>query len=126
MGVGAQAVYRRLGYLTLASDERYHPVDERIEYFGGRTSGRIVLKGDQPAELSFQRELWFDRDVDGRWLVGVADPTSAPQERLGAIVVKDVAIGLFIELLGQLIADPDKFADEPVLVGPGWIGRWPT
>jgi hypothetical protein len=77
----------------------------------------MLVKGDHPTVLSFQRELWFDRDIDGRWLVGVADPTSVPQERLGAIVVKDVGIGMFIELLGQLIADPERFADEPVVLG---------
>jgi hypothetical protein len=103
-----------------------HHMIERIEYFGGKTHGYIMLKGQQLALRSFQRELWFDRDIDGRWLVGVADTASVPQERIGAIVVKDVAIGMFIELLGQLIADPDKFTDEPVLVGPGWIGRRPN
>jgi hypothetical protein len=95
---------------------------ERIDYFGGQTSGHMMLTGRHPIRLPFERDLWFDRDIDGRWLVGVTDSTGLDQERLGAIVVKDAAVGRFIEMLGELIADRDKFTEEPVLVGPGWIG----
>jgi hypothetical protein len=45
---------------------------------------------------------------------------------MGAIVVKDAAIGRFIDMLGELIADPDRFADEPRLIGPPWIVRLPN
>jgi hypothetical protein len=76
------------------------------------------VESPQRHHIPFERELWFDRDIDGRWLVGVVDTTTVAQERIGAIVVRDVAIGQFIELLGQLVANPDRFADEPVLAGP--------
>jgi hypothetical protein len=54
-----------------------------IEYFGGMTHGRILL------ENKHREELWFDRDIDGRWFVGVTGPNTADEENIGAIVVRD-------------------------------------
>lgn len=81
----------------------------------------MLLAGDQAERRSFHRELWFDRDIDGRWLVGAYDPTAPDPDGMGAIVVKDEHISRFIELLGELVAHPHRFADEPQVVGPPWV-----
>ena len=101
-------------------------MSKRIGYFGGKTHGRIILENGHREDVWFDRELWFDRDIDGRWLVGVTDPDSSEEEHTGAIVVKDATVSAFIDLLGRLIADPDTFADEPVLIGPAWEGHSPN
>jgi hypothetical protein len=100
-------------------------MSKHIGYFGGKTHGRILLENGHKEELWLDRELWFDRDIDGRWLVGVTDPNTAAEENIGAIVVKDATVTAFIELLGKLFTEPDTFADEPVLIGPAWDGRLP-
>ena len=89
-------------------------MEHRPGYFGG--SMRVYMDiGHQPETL-LDRELWFDLDIDGRGLVGVngADPAGEPM--MGAVIVRDKAIGYFIETLGQLIANPAEFAHDPVLM----------
>jgi hypothetical protein len=100
-------------------------MSKHVGYFGGKTRGRITLEDGTREDFWFDRELWFDRDINGRWLVGVTDPDASEGQDTGAIVVKDETVSAFIELLGKLIRDPDRFADEPVLLGPAWDGNWP-
>jgi hypothetical protein len=92
-------------------------MNKRIGYFGGKTHGRILLENGHREELWFDREVWFDRDIDGRWLVGVSDQDTSDEKHTGAIVVKDETVIAFIEMLGKMIVEPDKFADEPVIIG---------
>lgn len=90
---------------------------KHVGYFGGRFRGHITLENGQREVLPFSRELWFDKDIDGRWLIGVVD--TADTGRTGAIVVRDATVSAFIEILGNLVADPEQFADELVLHGSG-------
>jgi hypothetical protein len=90
-------------------------MSKRIGYFGGRTHGHILLEDASREEVWFNRELWFDRDIDGRWLVGVTDPPTSAEANTGAIVVRNQTVAVFIELLGKLVIEPENFADEPAL-----------
>jgi hypothetical protein len=80
---------------------------------------RIVPK-DGRAPIQVHRELWFDQDIDGKWLVVASkDGATGPDgdhdydADVGAIVVTDPRVVAFIELLGELVADPARFAHEP-------------
>lgn len=95
---------------------------EKIDIISGSASGHVVLRGDRSDRREFQRELWFDRDINGRWLVGVADQDQHQGDCRGAIIVKDPGVSQFIELLGELLCDPEKFSDEPVFEGPHRFG----
>jgi hypothetical protein len=90
---------------------------KNVAYFGGTIYGRVTLEDGHREDHQVVRELWFDKDFDGRWLVGVTN--TAGEDKTGAIVVRDATIGAFIEMLGNLIIGPEQFADEPVLSGPG-------
>lgn len=63
------------------------------------------------------RELWFDRDIDGRWIVGVTEIGSDHDEWLGSIVGRVEALGQFIDQLGKLLADAGQFVHELDLPG---------
>jgi hypothetical protein len=90
-------------------------MNERLEYFGGMMHVRMTVE-ERPSDVTwFDREFWFDRDIDGRWLVGVTGTGQGDEDDLGAIVVKDKTIIAFIESLGNLIANPAQFSGEPVL-----------
>jgi hypothetical protein len=86
------------------------------EYFGGIM--RVQMDNGHHEEIWLDRNLWFDLDIDGRWLVGVTGPDPTDETLIGAIVVRDRTMCRFIEMLGRLIADPSQFAGEPVLLGP--------
>lgn len=98
-----------------------------IQFFGGATKGQVTIGNGHSETWEIDRDLWFDRDIDGRWLVwaGRRDVGLLPGDRdgnedTGAIVVKDPCAIAFIELLGDLIANPAKFRDEPTFpVGSG-------
>ncbi len=68
-----------------------------------------------PITLSLSRCLYFDRDIDGGWLVWTAGPDDLDDEvvEMGAIVVRDPAVIAFLEQLGQLLVAPQRFAHEP-------------
>lgn len=99
---------------------------KQIQYLGGITHGHIILENSHEEIVWFGRELWFDRDIDGRWLVGVTTQRPSGEETTGAIVVKDATVGAFIQLLGKLVADPEQFADQPLTIGPAWDARLPA
>jgi hypothetical protein len=99
---------------------------QHIGYFAGKTTYHLVLEDGHQEELWLEREFWFDRDIDGRWLVGAAKARRPGDEITGAIVVKDPTVTAFIELLGTLVAEPERFADEKLTIGPAWDGRLPT
>lgn len=96
-----------------------------IQFFGGTTRGQVTIGNGESETWAITRDLWFDRDIDGRWLVwaGRRDAAALPgdsegNEDTGAIIVKDPIAIAFIEMLGELIADPAKFRDEPTFSCP--------
>ncbi len=98
---------------------------QSIRFFGGTTHGQITVENGHSETWTFDRDVWFDRDIDGRWLVwaGRHNATALPDEvegegATGAIVVKDPTVIAFIDLLGELIADPARFRDEPTFSCP--------
>ncbi len=91
-----------------------------IQFFGGATRGQVTIENGHSETWTVNRDVWFDRDIDGGWLVwaGRRDEAAVPgtdeeNNDIGAIVVKDPSAIAFIELLGELIADPARFRDEP-------------
>ncbi len=93
----------------------------RIRTFGvdGVLPFAIVEEGAGQAKR-VRRELWFDRDIDGRWLVcavgqreGAHDGEADQPDDVGAIVVSDPHVSSFIDMLAQLVTDPAQFRDEP-------------
>ena len=99
----------------------------QLEYFGSTTHDHsIVAHGLHHQDVRFTREIWFDRDIDHQWLVGVTQYHPSGAETTGAIVVQQVHVSAFIELLGKLVAEPGQFADEQVVLGPAWDGQVPT
>ena len=91
-----------------------------IRFFGGTTRGQVTIENGHRETHEIERDVWFDQDIDGRWLVwaGRHDAPSVThngQDEMdtGSIVVKDATVAAFIEMLGELIADPAKFHDEP-------------
>jgi hypothetical protein len=67
------------------------------------------------------QEIGFDRDLDGRWTIWAKRmpdddgyrPGFGEDDSLGAIIVTDPTVSAFIELLGELVADPSQFRHEP-------------
>jgi hypothetical protein len=84
--------------------------------FGGVQRSQMVSEREHLSRLTFDREIWFDRDIDGRWLVWAGDVSNDPS-RVGAIVVRDPHAIAFIEMLAELIVDPTRFHDEPTFGG---------
>ncbi len=97
-----------------------------IRFFGGRIHGHMTSENGRPVTSVLDRDLGFDRDWDGCWLVWAsrhaddADPGdgTAGDHTTGAIVVKDPTVIAFIEMLGDLIADSSMFHDEPTFTCP--------
>ncbi len=96
-------------------------MSSRIRTFGaaGMLPFSIDEDGDN-ARQTVQRELWFDRDLDGRWLVCAAmhreprlDGEGDDTDDVGAIVVTNAQIAAFIDMLADLVKDPAQFRDEP-------------
>ena len=71
-----------------------------------------------PLTLTLSRSLYFDRDIDGGWLVWATGPDDHSDEgaETGALVVRDPAVTAFLEQLGQLLVAPQRFGHEPVFV----------
>ena len=95
---------------------------QRIQSFGGETTTQFSITDGEEVSMTLRRVIWFDQDIDGRWLVWATSEDAvsgmavqAEPSRVGAIVVKDPKIGAFIAMLGELLAHPDRFEDEPVL-----------
>ena len=95
---------------------------KQIQSFGGETRSRFSIVNGEETSVTLRRVVWFDRDIDGHWLVWAADdagaspqfPTAGSAE-LGSIIVRDPAIIGFIEQLADLVAHPGQYADEPTL-----------
>lgn len=79
-----------------------------------------MIENGIPESWDIERELGFDRDFDGTWLVWVERPDRAPPggaqvegDPTGSIVVKDVRANAFLDQLIDLISDPESFSHEP-------------
>jgi len=89
-----------------------------IQTFG--SSGAVVFRVEgngPPQAVSMCRELWFDRDINGQWLVCAARQQGIGAD-VGSIVVTDPRVGDFIAMLAELVAHPDQFTDEPRFHSP--------
>jgi len=91
-----------------------------IRTFGTSGSASFAIGHDDACDPApIRRELWFDQDVDGRWLVcAVRRHRHNRAGDLGAIVVNDPRVADFIDMLGQLVDDPSQFLDEPHFYSP--------
>jgi hypothetical protein len=97
-------------------------MDHRISFFGGETRGFVRLANGDEQAVDIVRDVWFDRDIDGRWLVWAQDRDGIPLDgtdegSTGAIVVRNRDVIAFLEQLGQLIVEPAAFEHEPVFAG---------
>jgi hypothetical protein len=97
----------------------------RIRSFGGETHGHFCVTNGEEQSVDMHREIWFDQDIDGHWLVWASerDPNALSTgdespEDMGAIVVTDPAVGAFLGMLGELIAYPSHYDHEPTFPGP--------
>jgi hypothetical protein len=98
-----------------------------IRFFGQTGPHQVIIDDHGTAtSLVIRRDLWFDRDVDGRWLIWAKREAQAAlngegdrPEAVGAIVVRDATAIALIDELAQLLVDPGQFRDEPVFRPPG-------
>jgi hypothetical protein len=103
-------------------------MNQRISFFGGTTRGTVTLANGHEEKIEVFRDVWFDRDFDGHWLVWAqahdgVPRTGADDGQVGAIVVRNRDVGAFLEQLGKLIVEPAVFDHEPVFVGVDRIGE---
>jgi hypothetical protein len=95
---------------------------ERHRFFGGAIRGVATVENGPMESLEVMREVWFDRDIDGRWLVWAQETERAASDGTnempaGAIVVRNPDVSAFLEQLGRLIVDPSAFEHEPAFFG---------
>ncbi len=76
-------------------------MEKSIRFFGGTTQGEVSIEDGNSETWSISRDVWFDRDIDGRWLVWAGRHDSRlpgdGEDETGAIVVKDPQVAAFIE-----------------------------
>ena len=94
-------------------------MNRRISFFGGETRGSVRIANGHETAVDIVRELGFDQDLDGRWLVWVHDHDGRPANgadhgQTGAVVVNNRDVSAFLELLGKLIVDPVEYLHDPV------------
>lgn len=86
-----------------------------IRTFGSNGPATFTIERDDacpPAPI--RRELWFDQDVDGQWLICAVEPEGRGRAGgIGAVVLTDPRVADFIDTLAQLVEDPAQFRDEP-------------
>jgi hypothetical protein len=99
-------------------------MSKSIEGFGGDGAHEVRFRTDQGEQTVWvKRDLWFDRNDGESWIVWAQhhawehDEPPAEDEpeaaTLGSIVVTDRVVMAFIDQLGELLADPARFSDEP-------------
>ena len=91
----------------------------RVNCFGGPFQSEILFAASEQ-DIVVRRELWFDQDIDGRWVIWVSEdrgPRDIPEAEspvgVGALIVRDPTVAAFLETLGELVLEPDHFAHEP-------------
>jgi hypothetical protein len=97
-----------------------------VRYFGSRGRFQISVVQDQREIVQHViQEIGFDRDLDGRWTVWAKrmpdlaeDGAAGDDDSVGAIIVTDPTVSAFMEMLGELVANPTRFHDEPRFESP--------
>ena len=97
-------------------------MERRISFFGGTTRGRVTIVNGDTDTIEVNRDVGFDQDIDGHWLVWAVEHngTLADLEgdgQAGAIVVRHPDVIAFLSQLGKLIAYPAAFQHEPEFLG---------
>lgn len=95
-------------------------MDATILAIGCAETAQITISlatGPATPEITYrcERAIWFDRDLDGSWLVWATGPEGGDGEptQVGAIAVRDSTVEDFLDHLSHLIAFPDRFAHGP-------------
>ena len=70
---------------------------DRHSFFGGEIRGVATIENGPGDSLEVMREVWFDRDIDGRWLVWAQETDRATSDGTndvpaGAIVVRNTDV----------------------------------
>jgi hypothetical protein len=95
-----------------------------ITGFGSVGPHEVHARTDQGEQTVWvKRDLWFDRDDDQSWIVWAQHhawndedlPAEVEDEgaTLGSIVVTDRVVVAFLDQLGELLVNPDRFRHEP-------------
>lgn len=91
-----------------------------IRTFGSHGTASFLVEHEEarhPAPI--RRELWFDLDLDGRWLICAVGHQGHDQAGdVGSMVVTDPRVADFIDMLAQLVDDPSQFLNEPHFHSP--------
>lgn len=104
---------------------------QRISFFGGTTRGSVTLANGHEEKVEVLRDVWFDRDFNGNWLIWAQMHDGRPRNgtgdgQTGAIAVKNRDVNAFLEQLGKLIVEPAAFEHEPVFLGADGESDPPT
>jgi hypothetical protein len=88
-----------------------------IQFFAiSGVSEFTIGEGEEELSLGFRREVGFDRDVDGHWIVWtVGRSRLGAENQLGSVVVTEPTVIAFIETLATLISQPNRFTHEPLI-----------
>ena len=92
----------------------------RIQFLG-TTAPCCFQFGDGHLSEVLPRHLWFDRDIDGRWVVWSSAAGTSPDDDesdVGSMIVNDPAVTTFLESLAAMVAQPARFQHEPRLEDP--------
>ncbi len=93
----------------------------RIGYVGGSLVGQVKVGRLFDVRVCVHRDLWFARDiVSDEWSAYVElperDSGGDDAAGVGSILITDPTVNAFMEMLVQLIADPEAIGD--VTFGP--------
>jgi hypothetical protein len=84
-----------------------------IDMFGAS----MVLHMGHEQRYAVYRDLWFDEDFDGSWLVCAIRPEEPEvngDRKGGGIRVDDPAVSAFLRELFMLLADPDRYGERAI------------
>jgi hypothetical protein len=99
-------------------------VGHSIKTFGGDGEHEVRFRTEAGQKAVWvRRDLWFDRDDSGKWVVwaqqrprsedGPLQEGDVEAQTLGSIVVTNPVVIEFLEQLGELLVNPVAFRHEP-------------